>query len=35
MNIELLSYTPNPELLIANAVSTCYDSKFNKQINYN
>lgn len=27
MNIELLSYTPNPELLIANAASTCYDSK--------
>ena len=27
MNIELLSHTPNPELLIANAASTCYNSK--------
>ena len=27
MNIELLSHTPDPELLIANAASTCYDSK--------
>ena len=26
MNIELISYTPNPELVIANAARTCYDS---------
>ena len=27
MNVEVLSYTPDPELLIANCASTCYDSK--------
>ncbi len=27
MNVEVLSYTTNPELLIANCASTCYDSK--------
>lgn len=26
MNVELLAYTPNPEVLIAKAASTCYDS---------
>ena len=26
MNVELLTYTPNPELMIANAAKTCYDS---------
>ena len=26
MNIELLTYTPNPEEHIANCASTCYDS---------
>ena len=27
MNIELIAHTPNPELVIANAARTCYDSK--------
>ena len=27
MEIQLLSNTPNPELVIANAARTCYDSK--------
>ena len=27
MTIELLASTPNPELTIAHAASTCYDSK--------
>jgi len=26
MNIELITHTPDPELTIANAASTCYDS---------
>lgn len=26
MNIELVTYTPNPEITIANAARTCYDS---------
>lgn len=27
MTIELVASTPNPELVIANAARTCYDSK--------
>lgn len=27
MNIELIAYTPNPELVISNAARICYDSK--------
>lgn len=27
MNIEFIAHTPNPELVIANAARTCYDSK--------
>lgn len=27
MNIELIAHTPNPELVIANCATTCYDSK--------
>lgn len=27
MNIELIAHTPDPELVIANCASTCYDSK--------
>ena len=26
MNIELIAHTPNPELVIANCATTCYDS---------
>ena len=32
MNIELIAHTPNPELVIANCATTCYDSP-SKDIN--